>query len=211
MKENYMILVGQRIASARKARGLTIKEVAAQAHPPIDPSTWGNYEVGLRGPKIDTLIRMSKALRVSLSYLAGIADSMSGDDAAGFTLLTGGEMPAKAEVKYVGFNADKLAERGFKDTNLLALNVRDNSIKNLSPGDAVFIDTSVTYPKSQGIFAIKTNSDQTFLRYIRPELDGTFTMLCDDKNQYPDMTMTAEEIKKLPIVGKKIGHIHWDN
>jgi len=36
-------------------------------------------------------------------------------------------------------------------------------------------------------------------------------MLCDDKNQYPDMTMTAEEIKKLPIVGKKIGHIHWDN
>lgn len=210
MKENYMILVGQRIASARKARGLTIREAAAQAQPPIDPSTWGNYEVGLRGTKIDTLIRMAKALRVSLSYLAGISPNMNDVDAAGFAMLTGGEMPAKAEVNDIAFNLDKLAERGLKEECLLALNVRDNSIKELSPGDAVIVNITIKDPKTPGIFAIKTPAGQTFFRHIRPELSGDFTLSCDDKEQYPDLTVTADELKKYAIVGKKIGHVHWD-
>ena len=60
---------GKRIRSARIAAGLTQKELAQKLG--VSGALVGQYETGIRNPKIDTLNRIAEALSLSLSFFQG--------------------------------------------------------------------------------------------------------------------------------------------
>lgn len=59
--------VGQRISAARKAAGLTVRDLAAQLDWPH--TTLNNYEVGRRSLTLDRLAAISAALKCSPAAL----------------------------------------------------------------------------------------------------------------------------------------------
>lgn len=60
---------GKRIRSARIAAGLTQKELALKLG--VSGALVGQYETGIRNPKIDTLNRIAEALSLSSSFFQG--------------------------------------------------------------------------------------------------------------------------------------------
>ena len=62
-------LIGQRIRAARNLRGMKAAVLAEQIE--ITTESLGHIECGVRGPSLQTLIRISDVLEVSLDYLVG--------------------------------------------------------------------------------------------------------------------------------------------
>jgi transcriptional regulator with XRE-family HTH domain len=63
-----------RIREVRKARGLTLADVAAACTPPTTPQTIGRLETGARTVSIDWLERIAAALGTSASALVTLPD-----------------------------------------------------------------------------------------------------------------------------------------
>lgn len=61
--------IGERIKNARRLAGMTQKELAAMLG--VASSMIGQYEIGARKPKLDTVQKIAKALDVSSDYLLG--------------------------------------------------------------------------------------------------------------------------------------------
>ena len=65
-----MMTFGERMRRERESRGWTQKQLAEKAGVPQE--TISRLETGKhRGPHIDVAVRLAKALKVSLDYLAG--------------------------------------------------------------------------------------------------------------------------------------------
>ena len=60
-------MLGTRIASLRKGRGISKAELAQRLN--ISTSAIGMYEQGRREPSVDTLVALAKEFGVSLDYL----------------------------------------------------------------------------------------------------------------------------------------------
>jgi transcriptional regulator with XRE-family HTH domain len=63
-----------RIRDVRKARGLTLADVAAACDPPTTPQTIGRLETGMRTVSIDWLERIATAMDVPASALVALRD-----------------------------------------------------------------------------------------------------------------------------------------
>lgn len=63
-----------RIRDVRKARGLTLADVAAACDPPTTPQTIGRLETGMRTVSIDWLERIAAAMDVPASSLVTMPD-----------------------------------------------------------------------------------------------------------------------------------------
>lgn len=63
-----------RIRDVRKARGLTLADVAAACDPPTTPQTIGRLETGMRTVSIDWLERIAAAMAVPASSLVTLPD-----------------------------------------------------------------------------------------------------------------------------------------
>ncbi|WP_372918522.1 helix-turn-helix domain-containing protein [Sandarakinorhabdus sp.] len=63
-----------RIREVRKARGLTLADVAAACDPPTTPQTVGRLETGMRTVSIDWLERIAGAMAVPVSTLVTLPD-----------------------------------------------------------------------------------------------------------------------------------------
>jgi transcriptional regulator with XRE-family HTH domain len=63
-----------RIRDVRKARGLTLADVAAACVPPTTPQTIGRLETGMRTVSIDWLERIAAAMDVPASTLVALPD-----------------------------------------------------------------------------------------------------------------------------------------
>ena len=62
-----VLLLGPRIASLRRAAGMSQAELAQQLK--ISPSTVGMYEQGRREPALDTLVAMAEVFGVTIDFL----------------------------------------------------------------------------------------------------------------------------------------------
>ncbi len=93
-------IVSNRIKEARKARNLTLQQLARKAHIAIDPLT--SFEEGKRIPDLEQAGKIKKALDISLCYLIGktdnhkeiidIADEFEGFHIHGYNKLTEDEI-----------------------------------------------------------------------------------------------------------------------
>src|SRR5438132_7499652 len=63
-----------RIREVRRARGLTLEDVANRCEPPTTPQTIGRLETGTRTVSVGWLNRIAKALDVDAADLVRLAD-----------------------------------------------------------------------------------------------------------------------------------------
>jgi len=68
---DYKKIAGDRIRQAREAKGLSRPQLAAMIKG-LQPSTLGNYELGLRYPSPQNLAELSKILGEPACYLSAI-------------------------------------------------------------------------------------------------------------------------------------------
>ncbi len=73
MKKN----IGSRVAQARKANGLTIKELAERTG--LNASRIGNWEQGTRSPGSIEAKLLSRELKVAASWLLVLTDDPNGE------------------------------------------------------------------------------------------------------------------------------------
>ena len=66
-----------RIREVRRARGMTLDDVARQCEPPTTPQTIGRLETGTRTVSVGWLNRIAKALRVEAQDLVEGTDRQS--------------------------------------------------------------------------------------------------------------------------------------
>ncbi len=65
-------ILSERLKQCRKEKGLTQRELAIYSD--ITETAYQNYELMLREPKLEILIRIADVLNVSLDYLVGRTD-----------------------------------------------------------------------------------------------------------------------------------------
>lgn len=87
-----------RIREVRKARGMTLDEVAARCEPPTTPQTIGRLETGTRTVSIGWLNRIAKALGVDASDLVESGNAKSELPVAAILGAQGTAAPRKAAI-----------------------------------------------------------------------------------------------------------------
>lgn len=89
------------------------------------------------------------------------------------------------------------------DTKMPTIIINDNLMgDDLKKGDEVQIDTSIRQPTTTDIFAIEVNG-QIWARWMRPELDGSYTIKATDENLWPEIKITdLESLRKITIIGR---------
>lgn len=212
MDDRYKELIANRIKAARKAAGLTVGEASFRAA--VGQSRWLNWECAARTPKLDMIPAIASAIGTSAAYIAGYSDHQGESSDSWRYIIAKGESPAQQSVSndFLAFNIDRLRDKQIPERDVLLVNVRDNSLApDLYEGDAALIDRRKKDVNKNGIFAIRDNSGLIWLRWIRPDLTGGYTLYTADKEHFPDQIMEAEQFAALDIVGKYIGHWHWDN
>ena len=70
---------GDRLRARRQECGMTTTACAAALG--ITQPAWNQWELGLREPKLDMLVRVSKLVNVSADWLLGLRDSATPCDA----------------------------------------------------------------------------------------------------------------------------------
>jgi len=97
---------------------------------------------------------------------------------------------------------DHVKARGLNENRLTAIVAQGDSMDPLiQDGAEVLIDRSRTTVSTADLFAILVNG-QIWIRWIRPELDGSFTVAAEDSAHYPDQKLNAEQLAGLKIVGR---------
>jgi len=74
MSTSEFEIFAQRLKSARKAKGLTLRELGEEIGSSF--STIANYERGRNGPKQRNLLKIAEVLEVSTDYLTGQTDEL---------------------------------------------------------------------------------------------------------------------------------------
>lgn len=74
---NMKKMIGSRIAQARKANGLTIKELSEKTG--LSASRIGNWEQGTRSPGPEEAKRLSNELKIAASWILCITDNPQGE------------------------------------------------------------------------------------------------------------------------------------
>lgn len=96
-----------------------------------------------------------------------------------------------------GFDEQEADSRGPTVT------INDNLMSDdLVKGDEVQIDSAITIPRTTDMFAIRVNGE-VWVRWIRPELDSSYTIRATDSKHWPDMKIdNLDKLKELEIIGR---------
>lgn len=202
-------VIGKRLRKCRNDRNWTLEEAAEQmsraAGETINVTRLNMWELGLRLPKIELFLMMGKVYQIPPAYLAGLdndqgaaryvfpqsnpvidglsADQLIGDHAA-------------------GFHVDYLAECGIPRDNLLLFRMPDDSMRGaIDRNERALIDLSDREVLHKGLFALLVNG-RPWIRWIRPEVDGSFTITAADSEQYPEKQVGLSELAAFQIIGR---------
>ena len=89
-----------------------------------------------------------------------------------------------------------------KPSSIITVKAEDDAMEGvISKGDLALIDMSRKPDAVRDLFAILVG-DRIWLRWIRPEINGSYTMSAENSHQYPDETLTTEQLQQLNIIGR---------
>lgn len=183
--------LGLYIKEMRKNVGLnmveTSKKLSQLEGKSFTRSQWNNWELGLREPSHHVYESMAKIIGTTRELLA-------------WDFL---EDSCNTSINKIS----KLKERGINRDKIISHVVVDNTLEpQLIKGDDVLINTACTNVENVGLFAIQGNGG-LWIRWIRPELSGGFTVYCADKNHCPDQTV--KNLDELKIIGSVVNVNRW--
>lgn len=214
--EEFRALFAHRIKSLRLAKSWTQDDIEAESRRlgfEIKQTRYGNWEKAHRGIGREAIEVLAKLFGTTAAYLRGETDVVSKESEEWRYMIPRGESVEDRAISmdFFAMHVDQLRAKGFNERDILAIKVHDHTVAPFVPGDAVFIDASRHSITKPVLCAIRVNAQLVWLRYIKPEMHGSFTMYCSDKEHYPDQTLTPEQLGDLDIIGQYIGHFHWQN
>ncbi|PJE14681.1 LexA family transcriptional regulator [Legionella sp.] len=169
--------IGSRITQARKANGITIKELSARTET-LGATRISNWEQGTRNPGPEEAKLLSKHLQVAASWLLCLTDNPQGE-----LLENGGNclrcIPVLSlqEAPYVNEILTIRCATSFpmividsynpsiKHTSLFAVTIEDNSMHpDFYEGNVVIIDVELSPKPGNFVLAYQSTKKQTVLR-----------------------------------------------
>lgn len=198
-------IIATRLSEARRDRGWSIAETARRMN--FSRSRYSNWELNYRAPKYDELELAANVLGVSPAYLAGWTDQPADQGYQPInraTLPVGGDS-ARVEnaTDLAAYRDGYLDDRRLEARQLMAIRVDDDTMADVvQRGDVVLADMRHRRPEGKpDLFALLVNG-RAWVRWIRPELDGNYTLSAEDKRQYPDQQLTDDELADMAIIGR---------
>lgn len=211
--------IAARLKACRAAKGWTFNEAAARLSTisghKIIPSRYGNWELAINTPPLDQLIALGILFGKPAAYLAALSDDDGTAPEAGrYTIPQLSTIPTPNGLIDLGDDAYApcitwLDEIKLDRRKMLLIVAPDDSMSGvIEEGDRVMIDLSVTEVARDDLFAIMVNG-RPWLRWIRQDLDGNYSVQAEARDRYPDQLLTAEKLGTLHILGraKLITHI----
>tara|TARA_B100000929_G_scaffold259202_2_gene222848 strand:- start:2227 stop:2859 length:633 start_codon:yes stop_codon:yes gene_type:complete len=202
MQEN---ITGQRLRELRARRDMKAIDVAKALG--IQRTRVSNWETGIRNPQREELVKLAALLDVSPAYLIGwineeIYSTHQPIEQNTLTLNNGENVTLESATSAHAYSEQFLAARDLKARQLMALTVDDDAMHDVvCKGDTVLVDMQRKRSGGRDLFAMFVNGS-VWVRWIRPELDNTFTVSAEDNTQYPDQTLTKEQLEALDIIGR---------
>lgn len=203
-------VISERMAKSRKEKGWTLKECGERMG--INPSRYSNWEFGLRVPKHNELLKAADAFEVSAAWLAGFTDHPGhtvGGESAYITAANpvvatkeSGAIKLSNASDVTAYHSEYLAQRKIPEHKILLLNADDDAMSpTILQGDELLIDRSRSQVKTVDLFALVVNG-RAWIRWIRPELEGGYTISAENSELYPPQRLNQEEFKNIDIIGR---------
>ncbi|MGL4508083.1 MAG: XRE family transcriptional regulator [Aeromonas sobria] len=204
----------KRLRHCRGVKGWTIEETGKRLG--ITGSRYSNWEQALRTPGYKQMMSLAELFGTNPSWLSGFTDH-EGNPASLLDYVTldqsmisvdGDVMNIDNVTNRSALNIAHVRARGLSENKLTAIIAQDSSMAPIiQDGDEVLIDRSRTTVSTADLFAILVNG-QIWIRWIRPELDGTFTVAAEDSAHYPDQKLNTENLSNIKIIGRiaRISH-----
>lgn len=161
-------MIGERIKAAMELNGWTQRELANKLG--VTQVTISRYITGLREPKIPTIMKLSKALGVTISYLIGYSDNPLGEESPN---LPKGYLPTPTlpictcvdELKEPPTDRCFIAppEQVELHPNALYVEVPDDRINRKVPcGYIAMVDVGIEKPKAGAIHCVAVDGALVF-------------------------------------------------
>jgi transcriptional regulator with XRE-family HTH domain len=197
-------IIAKRLVEARLDQGWSIAEAARRMH--FSRSRYSNWELDIRQPRYEELETAANVLGVSPAWLAGWSDQHSESDYRPInrtTALLGDENTHIANATDIeALRQGYLEERNLEARQLIHIRIDDDAMADVvKRGDLVLVDLSRRRSEIRDLFAILVNG-RVWVRWIRPELSGNYTLSAEDSRQYPEETLTPEQLERLNIIGR---------
>lgn len=203
--------IARRIRVRRHELDLTIAEVSARMPSKPSDSRYHHWEGGKRLPKMEQLIEIAHALKVSPSWICGFTADMRDLDAdlrlftsledAHISLLSG-DLVSLPTDRSLQFNIEELRSLDLKPDRLILLRVSDQSMSpSLSEGDRALVDRERRTPEERDLFAMLVRN-KVWFRWICQELDGSFTVTAEDGEAQRPTRIEADKLDTLGIIGR---------
>lgn len=179
-------------------------------------SRYSNWELGLRMPPTAQVILLAKLFGKTPSWLQGYTDNDSLSVVASNYVTANppnistknGLLNLPQVTDSTAFSLEYIESRGLNRNKLLCIKQLDNSMTPLiAEGDEVLLDGDQSSVRGADLFGIVVN-ETVWVRWICPEMNGTYTLKAEDARQYPDVKMTRDELDQLDIVGRVVRISH---
>lgn len=215
-----MEIVARRIRQCRAEKGWTLEETAerlSQAQgKPFGYSRLSNWEQASRMPPTDMVLLLAKVFGKTAAWINGYTDTDSLNAVTSDYVTANppsiqtkaGPMPLTQATDNNAFSLSYIESRGMNRNKLLCIKQIDASMAPLiAEGDELLLDGDQITVRGADLFGIVV-AGNIWIRWIIPELDGTFTLKAGDSAQYPDSKLTPEALDKLDIVGRVVRISH---
>jgi len=109
-------------------------------------------------------------------------------------------------VDHLAFSREWLQKSlGINPAYMVLIDVRGDSMSpTINVGDLLLLNTCPEPVRSEGIYALNLNG-ALLLKRLHISVSGTIEILSDNTRYSPE-TISAEELKRLPIIGKAVWH-----
>lgn len=218
---NIRALVSERLRECRHLTGWTVVQTADRltelSGEKMTGQRYSNWETGIRRPAPEEIVKLAALFGKPPAWMQGYTDN----DSVGIisdryivaydpTLVTrAGTFQLSQATEHTAYSLDYIKLRNLNKNKLLSIIQMDNSMGDTVPeGAEVLLDIAQRTVRGADLFGIAVQGN-IWIRKIRPELDGTFTLSAVDRGHYPDKTLSREELDNLDIIGR-VARIAYD-
>lgn len=207
-------IVAQRLKQCRLHKEWTLEQTANRlneiAGTKMTSSAYSNWELGLRRPSAEAIVSLAQVFGKPPAWIQGFTnnDSMQAVSSNYVTAnnpsitTKNGLITVSQATDNTAYNLEYLSRRELNKNKLLSITQLDNSMAPLiEEGAEVLLDQEHTEVRGSDLFGLVVNGN-IWIRRIREEMNGTFTLSAQANDQYPDKSLTRAELDALDIIGR---------